>query len=119
MTKKNDRMVWGLTGIGVAGTLAVIFTLADLKQDEIDAINEHAVETLSELDDAESKIGQYVPMSYEGADYQIFLRGVNTHSETSQDVNTCYDFSLNQDGETITVAGFMTNESYRNVCTID
>lgn len=117
----NDTTSWGLTGIGAAGTLAVVFSLASLpKPLDHDVLNDNAVETLADIENVETKVGQQVPMSYEGSEFEILLQGVSKHITADKAPETCYDYRISRDGETlVTASGFLSVEEDRYGCVID
>lgn len=119
MTRQHDKKAWALTGLGAASALTVCFIAADALHKESVAMNEQAVDVLHHLDNVQDKIGEYIPMSYEGEDYHIYLRGINHHVDDNDDSVTCYDFSINLQGETVTVINFASNESFRHECAPD
>lgn len=75
MNKERDGYLWGLTGIGAAGTLTILFSVASFpEQPDTDAINENAIETLALIDDVATMVGQNVPMSYDGGNIKFLYR---------------------------------------------
>ena len=117
--KKNDNS-WGVVCAGAAGTLAIVFALTTLpKQPDVEVLIETAVVTLGLVDDVKSKVGQNIPMLYEGSEYQIFLKGISKHTEVNKPAKTCYDYNISQDGVMLGVANFITVGYDQYGCTID
>jgi hypothetical protein len=121
MDRHSDRLAWGLSGIGVAGVLTILFAVASLpKPPDNEVLNESAINTLSVIDNVEAMVGQDVPMTYDGAEYLILLDGVSKHITANKAPETCYDFRISQDGVTLGVASrFIAVEEDRHGCTID
>ena len=119
MARQYGKKEWALTGLGAAGALTIGFMAAKPLHEQSVAMNEQAVEVLQQLDNVQDKIGEYIPMSYEGEDYHIYLRGIANRVDDNNTSVTCYDFSINLQGETVTVINFASNESFRHECAPD
>jgi len=89
------------------------------KPPDNEALNKAAIDALALDDDIESKVGQHIPMSYEGTEYEILLQGVSKHTEVNKAAKTCYDYNISRDGVTLGVADFIRVETDRHGCTID
>ena len=118
MNENKKDYLWGATCAGAAGALAIIFTLAALpKPLDNEILNETAIETLARIDNIEAMVGQQVPMSYDGSEYQIYIQGVSNHTEVNKTPETCYDYRIiNSEGITLGIADFITVKNDRYGC---